>query len=433
MTDPEQPAPDAKPETQPRAAPQQAQKTPIKRRRWPWIGGVLAILFLGGIASGLYFLPVIRDHLPMVDRWLSVTPEPDPQRAALLARLDGLERDLAALRRDVERHSTAIGRLETEDSRLATGIARVEALVQTLAEASRAAPPAPAPGPETSDTESTRPEAPTPERRDDGALAARLDMLMLRMSQLESAFVPLSEKVARQEGAEAQRAALAARTETLTGRIEALENRLRRLEEAASADAKQALLVLSYSALRRAAEAGRPIDAELRALADLAERDSRAGLQPALERLGALSATHPPTVSALKERFPAVVHDILDAARLPDGANWWQRLWARLTGLVTVRRTGEIAGDDPAAIVARAEARLADGNVAGAVAALERLTGPAAGAAEGWLAAARQRLALDAALDDVENSLRAMTVQGTRNGDHDPDGTPAPSSISEGT
>jgi hypothetical protein len=75
--------------------------------------------------------------------------------------------------------------------------------------------------------------------------------------------------------------------------------------------------------------------------------------------------------------------------------------------LVTIRPVGADAeGDHAAARVARAEARLADGDLAGAVAELERLEGAPAAAAAPWLEQARTRLAAENAL----HSLRAHTT-----------------------
>lgn len=397
MTEPEKPAPETEPETAVEEDQAATEKAPTKRRRWPWVVAALAALFLAGAGTGLYF----KERLPFVAAWLPEDDKADAELIAMQARLDGLERALSSVRADVARHGDDISRLDAEDTRLATGIARAEALARTV----DAAAPAPQAAGKQPDT------APVPAPVDDGPLAARLDMLMLRMGQLESAFVPLSEKVGRQEGAEAERATIAARTETLDTRIDALGDRLARLEQSASADAKQALLVLTYAALRRAAENGRPIAAETQALTRLAEGDARAALHPALDRLQPLAATLTPSLPTLEQRFPATVRAILDAARLPEGANWWQKIWAKLTGLVTLRPTGDVAGDHAEAIVARAERRLGNGDLEGAVGTLGALSGPPARAAESWLADARRRINLDAALDEIEAALGAMTVE----------------------
>jgi hypothetical protein len=76
----------------------------------------------------------------------------------------------------------------------------------------------------------------------------------------------------------------------------------------------------------------------------------------------------------------------------------------KLSELVSVRPVGEdVEGDDAAARVARAEAVLAKGDLAGAVAELEGLTGQAAEAAAPWLADARARLDAEAALAALQS------------------------------
>jgi hypothetical protein len=73
-----------------------------------------------------------------------------------------------------------------------------------------------------------------------------------------------------------------------------------------------------------------------------------------------------------------------------------------------VRPVGaDVEGEDPAARVARAEAHLATGDLAAAVAELEALEGPAADAAADWLAKAKSRLAATATLD----RLHARTTE----------------------
>ncbi len=401
MTEPEKPDAETKPAPTPKKAADKTDKRPRRRRRrWPWILAALVILFVAGAVAGIYYLPALKDHLPFVAAWLPAQ-KPDAELAQMQARLNALEGALATVKGDVARHGDDISDLRAANTRLATSVNRVEALAQTV----NAAPSVAAP------VEQAQEKPPPKADEDKGPLAARLDMLMLRVGQIESAFVPLSEKVTRQEGAAAETATLAAHAQTLDERIKALNNRLDRLEQSASADAKQALLVLTYASLRRAAEAGRSIAAETQALGSLAQGKARAALGPALDRLTALSTTATPSLTALKEQFPVAVDKILDAARLPDNAKWWQRIWARITGLVTVRKTGEISGDSAAAIVSRAESRLGDGDLKGAVDALQDLTGSAARAAAPWLAEAGHRLALDAALDNVEDGLRSMAAK----------------------
>ena len=77
------------------------------------------------------------------------------------------------------------------------------------------------------------------------------------------------------------------------------------------------------------------------------------------------------------------------------------RIWARAQDLVTVRQGDRVLLGDPAAgVLGRARTALDAGDLAGAVAAVATLTGPAAQAMAGWLADARSLLDARAALAD---------------------------------
>jgi hypothetical protein len=89
-----------------------------------------------------------------------------------------------------------------------------------------------------------------------------------------------------------------------------------------------------------------------------------------------------------------------------------ERAAGNLMRLVTIRPVGADAeGDHAAARVARAEARLADGDLAGAVAELEGLEGAPAEAAAPWLEQARTRLAAENALQGLRAHATGLLAQ----------------------
>ncbi len=160
--------------------------------------------------------------------------------------------------------------------------------------------------------------------------------------------------------------------------------------------------MLAVGRLGAALNEGRPFEPELATLQKLAAKDpALAAAKPALDTLAQYAATGAPGEIALAARFPDVARAIVQAAQqegvgaTTEGAGWWDRLMGRIGELVTVRPVGEdVEGDSPAARVARAEARIAAGDLAGAVNELDQLTGAAAAAATTWLEAARARLAV---------------------------------------
>ena len=71
-------------------------------------------------------------------------------------------------------------------------------------------------------------------------------------------------------------------------------------------------------------------------------------------------------------------------------------------------------GDSVAARLARADARLGKGDLAGAGAELAALAGPAAEAAKPWLDRARRRLAVDAAAEKLDAAALAALAGGAQ-------------------
>jgi uroporphyrinogen-III synthase len=129
-----------------------------------------------------------------------------------------------------------------------------------------------------------------------------------------------------------------------------------------------------------------------------------AGEPPAaLRRVEAAAAAAPPDLATLRADFARRAPQALRAARrgAPADGAWWTALAERAAALVAIRRVGEVPGEDVEALLARAEQRLAAGDLAAALDVLRALPPGAAEAMAPWLAAARARLELDAALADL--------------------------------
>jgi hypothetical protein len=185
--------------------------------------------------------------------------------------------------------------------------------------------------------------------------------------------------------------------ESATGdRIAKLESKI--TAAGASGRADRALL-LALANLRIATEGAAPFTAELAAAQALAS--DKTDVKPALTALGDAAKTGLPTLGMLAERFdrrvaPAILRARADTA----DEDWWQQIKSRLEHLVVIRRIGP--GTEPSdpteAAVARADAALKAGDLAGAATALDKLTGARAAAAATWLVQAKQRIATEATL-----------------------------------
>jgi hypothetical protein len=124
------------------------------------------------------------------------------------------------------------------------------------------------------------------------------------------------------------------------------------------------------------------------------------GTPPALARY---AATAPPTEAALRLSFPALAQAALAADHPAPGEKpFLQRVWAEAQDLITIRQGEHVLVGNPAAgILAHAQTALDAGDLAGAVASLDTLSGPAAQALAAWLDQAHGLLAARAALAEL--------------------------------
>lgn len=316
--------------------------------------------------------------------------ELQPQPAADTARLDAIAQRLGALERDA---AARVGALERDMSTRLAALERDSASRTAAAEQARAAAESRA--------------AALDERL--GAIEGRIAAVAGDAEKVAARVAQL-EQEPRTPGDPARLAMLTAENRRLgleLGRLQeevvALNATLGERAEARRTDS----LALALGQLREALARGGPYAPELATARAIAGEDNAAA--QAMAPLAAHAARGVPTRDALKARFDDVAVGVVRAAQVPADEAWWRPLWDRVGALVSIRPVGEVAGDDPAAIVARAEHRLASGDLAGAVTELEALQGPAAEPARAWIEDARARLG-------VEGALATLTGQALRAG-----------------
>ncbi|HSV28242.1 MAG TPA: mitofilin family membrane protein, partial [Candidatus Omnitrophota bacterium] len=201
----------------------------------------------------------------------------------------------------------------------------------------------------------------------------------------------------KQVGDLAKTSADAAAVLRLADRVEKVEAEMRDLQARRSS---ATALLLAVGQLREAVNNAMPYDAELRAVRVLAPEGGDTAL--ALDALKARAAAGIPNRLVLAQRFEALAPELVRAETLPSQRSWWRDTLHRLSTLVTLRREdGDAAGNSAAAIVARAEQRLEQGDLAAAAAEIEQLQGGAAEAARPWLEDARARAAADKSLSEL--------------------------------
>jgi hypothetical protein len=152
-----------------------------------------------------------------------------------------------------------------------------------------------------------------------------------------------------------------------------------------------------YAALKvgQSLETAEPYDKALANMTALVGEDT--DFTAPLDTLQAYAESGVPTLDDLRDRFRATIPAII-AATAGNDRPWWQKTLDTVSGLVSIRlEPGEDRGESVRGVIARAEARLNDADLAGAVSALEGLSGPPAEAVAGWLKTAHDRLAVDGA------------------------------------
>ena len=163
-----------------------------------------------------------------------------------------------------------------------------------------------------------------------------------------------------------------------------------------------ATLTLLLVQMREAVEQARPFPAEYSAFATLA-RDP--ALKAAAEPLADAARNGVPGRAVLAKRLAELAGRVATPNEPAAESDWGQKVLAHLRGLVRIRRIDGAAQTGPEASVSAAQIALARGDLAEAVAALDPLAGANAEAAGPWMRMARERLAVEAALDHLQQLL----------------------------
>lgn len=404
----------------PQHEPTLAPSTPPAKRR----GRTRSLLLGGALAAAMGFGAawLAQDRfgsagLPagFEERLAALEGGPSPDGAeieALAGRVADLETRLAALE-DVPEPETR-GDFDPEPLReeLAAGLSqaqeRATALEERLAALERR-PAAPAvspldPGP------ALRPAPVSGPAASGGALEARVAAAEADLAEAQAALTEAEAALAALDGRVGSNAAglsaLDARLSEAETRLDAAEatgataveearaaaaalEETRTRAEAAEAQARREAAI---AALDSALDAGEPFEA---ALPDLGEDVPEALARAANEGVGSLAA--------LRETFPEAARAGLAAARseglVEDGG-----VLGFLSGQLSVRSTAPREGSDPDAVLSRAEAALAQGRLADALAEIDALPEAVRAAMADWIATARARAEAEAALSSLRQA-----------------------------
>jgi uroporphyrinogen-III synthase len=232
----------------------------------------------------------------------------------------------------------------------------------------------------------------------------RIDMLTSENESLKQQIASLTERLDQMSGLDAKVGELGPRLDALAPRLDALDQQVASLPKGNDQQRAVALIV-AVGELRSALAGDKSFAAELSTLRDLTQNDEtlRPRLKPVIDSIAPMAEGGVPTLSQLAAGFPTTEIARAGEAELAGEVtddNWLKRFWRGLghsnSEVITVRPTGpDVEGDDTLARLARAEAKLGEGDLSGAVAEVRALTGLAAETAAEWLAQAEARLAIE--------------------------------------
>jgi hypothetical protein len=220
-----------------------------------------------------------------------------------------------------------------------------------------------------------------------GALEGRIGKLEASLAALDRAPVDLD--------------AIHQRLDKLESSLAAPKSESRVPAESPAPSRDAAGLAVAAQALDNRLRAGAPFPEEQAALEHLGADPARLAILKPLAEKGA------PTAAVLAADFAKVAPAVIVAATPGEAGGVMERLKANLSKVVRVTPVGEVAGDDPEALVSQIKATLGRGQIAPALALWARLPEPAQQASKEWANAAQTRLGADRAAQGVIDDAMA--------------------------
>jgi len=244
----------------------------------------------------------------------------------------------------------------------------------------------------------------------DPALAGQIDDLRTSLAALSSKIEALSGDTAAIADLKTRIGELGTQLSALssaTSDLDTLRSDVATLNERATDP--RAAFALAVGQLREDVLSGDGYSDALTTADALAPDDAPS--KAALATLKTWQADGVVTRSRLADALSAAAYEAVDQSRRDNAQGWFDKTVAELASIVSIRRVdGEAGGDSADDVTARAEARLRQNDLSGAITEMASLTGAASEAAAGWLEMARAREAAEQALDTL--SARAIALVG---------------------
>ena len=205
----------------------------------------------------------------------------------------------------------------------------------------------------------------------------------------------------------------------LNGQVTGFGARLDQVDATLADRHQQALraeaTILAVGQLRSALATSKPFAKQLAAVRAMVPGD--ADMTAVLDQMQPFADTGVETTDDLTRDFGRLAPALVRSAIVGDGQSWWRQALYHIESVISVRRVGaDVPGDSTEAVVARAEARLDEDDLQGAIGALQVLTGVAADLASPWIHDAGHRIAVDGAESDLSRLAISRVSSGTPTG-----------------
>ncbi len=164
-------------------------------------------------------------------------------------------------------------------------------------------------------------------------------------------------------------------------------------------DASNMASALAVAALERALQDERPFEVELNALNGFVKDGG------ALAQLGSYAKTGLASEVTLFNQFESLLEAALVADLKGDGKSVLDKFIGNAKSIISIRRTGNIEGDETEAVLARIEVAVMAKDLSGAVAQADGLKGPAKAVFATWVAGAKSRLAAKDLMRQVSSDI----------------------------
>jgi hypothetical protein len=220
-------------------------------------------------------------------------------------------------------------------------------------------------------------------------------------------------------------AATQGEVERLSGQVGALGTRLDQVDSVLADRRQQALraeaIVLAVGQLRTALAGSKPFAKELGAVRNMVGGDAE--MVAALDQIQPFADSGVPSNDDLNKDFERLAPVLIRSAVVGDGQSWWRQALYHIETVISIRRVGaDVPGDATDAVVARAEGKLDEGDLTGAINTLQALNGLPADMASSWIHDAGHRVTTDAA----EEELTRIAISHIATGNMPMAATPAP-------